>query len=54
MYASFKEFELAFQLMPVTEDIVGIIFIWHGYYRGKIISDPCMHYAIYPAPRPIK
>jgi hypothetical protein len=50
MYADFKELELAFKVMTVTEDIVRIIFTWHGYYRAKIISDPCIHYTIYPAP----
>lgn len=54
MYADFKELELAFKVMTVTEDIVIIIFTWHGYYRAKIISDSCIHYAIYPAPRLIK
>lgn len=54
MYADFKELELAFQVMTVTEDIVRIIFTWHGNYRAKIISDPCIHYTIYPTPRLIK
>jgi len=54
MDADFKELELAFQVMTITEDIVRIIFAWHGYYRTKIISDPYIHYAIYPAPRLIK
>jgi len=51
MYADFKELELAFQVMTVTEDIVRIIFTW---FCPKIISDPFIHYTIYPAPRLIK